>query len=318
MTQNLFIGIDISKARLDVAALPGELAWSVSNTEEGIQELVAKIRQLGSPKIVLMEATGGFERRPLVLLGAAGLPVTAINPRNARDFAKSIGLLAKTDRVDAKVLALFAQKIQPPCRPLPDEQTRALQDLIVRRRQMVDMLTAEQSRLAVVESAKVRREITQHIAWLKRRIHITDYDLDQTIKNSPAWQPKSDLLKTVPGVGPVTSSTLLALLPELGTLSNKQIAALGGVAPFNRDSGTMRGRRCVWGGRAAVRSVLYMATLAATRFNPTIRAFYQRLCKSGKLRKVALVAAMRKLLTILNAMVRDQSPWRATNVEILS
>lgn len=315
MTQDLFIGIDVSKARLDVAAVPGEHAWSVSNTDEGIQELMVKISQLGEPKIILMEATGGFERRPLALLGAAGLPVTAINPRNARDFAKSIGLLAKTDRVDAKVLALFAQKIQPPCRPLPDEQTRALQDLIVRRRQMVDMLTAEQSRLAIVESLKVRREITQHIAWLKKRIHITDYDLDQTIKNSPAWQPKSDLLKSVPGVGSVTSSTLLALLPELGTLTNKQIAALAGVAPFNRDSGTMRGRRCIGGGRAAVRNVLYMATLAATRFNPTIRAFYQRLCKLGKLRKVALVAAMRKLLTILNAMLRDNTPWRSSSVE---
>jgi transposase len=315
MTQDLFIGIDVSKARLDVAVLPGEHAWSVCNTEEGIQELIAKMSQLGSPKIVLMEATGGFERRPLVLLGAAGVPVTAINPRNARDFAKSLGLLAKTDRVDAKVLALFAQKIQPPCRPLPDEQTRALQDLVVRRRQMVDMLTAEQSRLAIVESAKVKREIAKHVAWLKKRIHITDYDLDQTIKRSPAWQPKCDLLKTTPGVGPVTSATLLALLPELGTLNNKQIAALVGVAPFNRDSGTMRGRRCIWGGRAAVRSVLYMATLAATRFNPTIRAFYQRLCKLGKLRKVALVAAMRKLLTILNAMVRDQTPWRSSNAE---
>jgi transposase len=318
MTQDLFIGIDVSKAKLDVAASPGEHSWTVSNTEEGIQELISKLRQLGTPKIILMEATGGFEPRPLVLLGAAGLPVTAINPRNARDFAKSIGLLAKTDRVDAKALALFAQKIQPPCRPLPDAETRALQDLIVRRRQMIDMLTAEQSRLAIVESAKVKREITQHIAWLKKRIHITDYDLDQTIKNSPAWQPKSDLLKTVPGVGPVTSSTLLALLPELGSLTNKQIAALGGVAPFNRDSGTLRGRRCIWGGRAAVRSVLYMATLAATPFNPTIRAFYQRLRNLGKLPKVALVAAMRKLLTILNAMVRDQTPWHSSNTEISS
>ena len=316
MTQDLFIGIDVSKARLDVAVSPGEHAWSVGNNEEGIQELITKIRELGTPKIVLMEATGGFERRPLALLGAAGLPVTAINPRNARDFAKSIGLLAKTDRVDAKVLALFAEKIRPPCRPLPDEQTRALQDLIVRRRQMVDMLTAEQSRLATVEVAKIRHELVEHIAWLKKHIHIADYDLDQTIKNSPAWQPKSDLLKTVPGVGAVTTSTLLALLPELGTLSNKQIASLAGLAPFNRDSGTMRGRRCIWGGRAAVRNVLYMATLAATRFNPTIRAFYQRLRKLGKLPKVALVAAMRKLLTILNAMLRDNTPWRSSSREI--
>lgn len=318
MTQDLFIGVDVSKAKLDIVVLPGEHAWSVNNTEDGIQELVARIRQLGTPKIVVMEASGGFERRPLALLGAAGLPVVAINPRNARDFAKSIGLLAKTDRVDAKALALFAQKIQPPCRPLPDEQTRALQDLIVRRRQMVDMLSAEQSRLDVAENPKVKREIKQHITWLKKRIHIAGYDLDQTIKNTPAWQPKADLLKTMPGVGPVTTSTLLALLPELGTLSHKQVAALVGIAPFARDSGTMQGRRCIWGGRAGVRSVLYMATLAATRFNPTIRAFYQRLCKLGKLRKVALVAAMRKLLTILNAMVRDQTPWRSTNMEISS
>jgi transposase len=183
---------------------------------------------------------------------------------------------------------------------------------------MVDMISAEQSRLAIVENPKVRRELVQHIAWLKKRIHIADYDLDQAIKNSPAWQPKSDLLKSVPGIGPVTTSTLLALLPELGALTNKQAAALVGVAPFNRDSGTMRGRRCIWGGRTSVRNVLYMATLAATRFNPTIRAFYQRLCKLGKLRKVALVAAMRKLLGILNAIVRDQTPWRSDNVEISS
>ena len=318
MTQDLFIGIDVSKATLDIAVSPGEHAWSVDNTEAGIEELIARLRHFGTPKIVLMEATGGFERRPLVMLGAAGLPVTAINPRNVRDFAKSIGLLAKTDRVDAKALAFFAEKIQPPCRPLPDAQTRALQDIIVRRRQMVDMLTAERNRLAIVENPKVKRELLQHIAWLKKRIHVVDHDLDTTIKNSPAWQPKSDLLKTVPGVGPVTTSTLLALLPELGTLTNKQVAALAGLAPFNRDSGTIRGRRCIWGGRASVRNVLYMATLAATRFNPTIRAFYQHLCKLGKLRKVALVAAMRKLLTILNAMVRDQTPWRSNNPEISS
>jgi transposase len=316
MTQDLFVGIDVAKARLDVAVLPGDHSWSVANSEDGIQELITKLQQLGSPKILLMEATGGLERRPLALLGAAGLPVTAINPRNARDFAKSIGLLAKTDKVDAKALALFAQKIQPPCRPLPDEDTRALQDLIVRRRQMLDMLTAEQNRLAAAESAKVRREITQHITWLKKRIHIVDYDIDQAIKNSPAWQPKSDLLKSVPGIGAITTATMLGHLPELGTLTNKQIAALVGVAPFNRDSGTLHGRRSIWGGRAAVRGVLYMATLAAIRFNPTIRAFYLRLRAAGKLAKVALVAAMRKLLTILNAMVRDQTPWRPTHAEI--
>jgi transposase len=196
--------------------------------------------------------------------------------------------------------------------------TRALQDLITRRRQMLDMLAAEQNRLPLVENPKVRREITSHIAWLKKRIHIVDYDLEQTIKNSPAWQPKSDLLRTVRGVGPVTTSTLLGRLPELGTLTNKQIAALVGVAPFNRDSGTVQGRRCIWGGRAEVRNVLYMATLAAIRFNPTIKAFYLRLRAAGKLPKVALVAAMRKLLTILNAMARDKTPWRPSQVEISS
>jgi transposase len=316
LTQDLFIGVDVSKATLEVVVLPGEHAFTVDNSEEGIHELVTKVSQLGIPKIILMEATGGLERRALALLGAAGFPVTAINPRNARDFAKSIGLLAKTDRVDAKALALFAQRNLPPCRPLPDQQTRALQDLIQRRRQMLDMLSAEQTRLPVVENPKVRREIQSHITWLKKRIHVVDYDIDQTIKNSPAWQPKADLLRSARGIGPVMASTLIGQLPELGKLSNKQIAALVGVAPFNRDSGTIRGRRCIWGGRADVRNVLYMATLAAIRFNPTIKAFYQRLRQAGKLPKVALVASMRKLLTILNAMVRDQQPWRASPAEI--
>ncbi len=316
MTQDLFIGIDVSKATLDIAVLPGELAWSVANNEEGVQELIAKISQLGVPRIILMEATGGFERRPLAWLGAAGLPVVAINPRNVRDFAKSIGLLAKTDKIDAKTLALFAQRNLPACRPLPDEQTRSLQDLIVRRRQMLDMLSAEQNRLPLVENPRVRREIRSHIAWLEKRIQNVDDDLDQAIKNSPAWQPKSDLLRSARGVGPVLASTLIAQLPELGSLTNKKIAALVGVAPFNRDSGPIRGRRCVWGGRADIRKVLYMATLAAIRFNPTIRAFYKRLCQAGKLRKVAITASMRKFITILNAMVRDKKPWCPSPVEI--
>jgi transposase len=316
LTQDLFIGVDVSKATLEVVVLPGEHAFSVDTSEEGIHELVTKVSQLGIPKIILMEATGGLERRALALLGAPGFPVTAINPRNARDFAKSIGLLAKTDRVDAKALALFAQRNLPPCRPLPDQQTRALQDLIQRRRQMLDMLSAEQTRLPVVENPKVRREIQSHITWLKKRIHVVDYDIDQTIKNSPAWQPKSDLLRTARGIAPVMASTLIGRLPELGKLTNKQIAALVAVAPFNRDSGTIRGRRCIWGGRADVRNVLYMATLAAIRFNPTIKAFYQRLRQAGKLPKVALVASMRNLLTILNAMVRDQQPWRSSPAEI--
>jgi transposase len=316
VTQELFVGIDISKARLDVAVLPGQQSWSVPNTDAGLEDLIGKLAQLGPPTIVLMEATGGLERRVLAALAAVKLPVIAINPRNARDFAKSIGRLAKTDRIDAGVLALFAHRVRPDCRQLPDEQTRELQDLISRRRQMVDMLTAEHSRLATIDTGKVRREITTHIEWLKKRIHIVDYDLDQAIKSSPAWHAKSDLLKSVPGVGRVTALTFLSHLPELGSLSHKQIAALVGVAPFNCDSGTVRGKRHVWGGRAAIRGVLYMATLSAIRFNPTLKAFYTRLRAVGKLPKVALVAAMRKLLTILNAIARDRRPWRSLPLEL--
>ena len=316
MDQDLFVGIDISKATLDVATLPAKQSWSLPNSDNGLKELIARLAQLGPPKIVLMEATGGLERRILALLASTGLPVIAINPRNIRDFAKSLGLLAKTDRIDAQVLALFAERIRPDCRPLPDEQTRALEDLIVRRRQMLDMLLAEQNRLATVENTKVRRDITSHIAWLQKRLQVVDSDLDQSIKNTPAWQHKTDLFKSIPGVGRVTALTFLGQLPELGSLSHKQIAALVGVAPFNRDSGSLRGQRRVWGGRAAIRSVLYMSTLTAIRFNPSIKAFYRRLRQAGKLPKVAIVAAMRKLLTILNAIARDQRPWRPAASEV--
>jgi transposase len=309
VAHEIFVGIDISKARLDVAVLPGAELWSVPNSDEGLDELLAKLQKVGPPTSVVMEATGGLERRILAALAAVGLPVVAINPRNARDFARSMGLVAKTDRIDARILALFAERIRPNCRPLPDEQTRELQDLISRRRQMVEMLVAEQNRLVSADSSKVRREIKTHIDWLKKRINIVDYDLDQSIKNSDAWQAKTDLLKSVPGVGRVTALTFLTQLPELGTLSHKQIAALVGVAPFNWDSGTLRGKRRVWGGRAGIRSVLYMATLAAIRFNPPLKAFYGRLREAGKLPKVALVAAMRKLLTILNAIARTKRPW---------
>lgn len=316
MTQEIFVGIDISKARLDLAILPAEQSWSVPNSGDGIKELIAKLAEIGPPTTVLMEATGGLEKSVLAALAAVGLPVLAVNPRNVRDFAKALGKLAKTDRIDARVLALFAQRVRPTCRPLPDEQTRMLQDLISRRRQMLDMLSAEQSRLSTVDTTKVRREIISHINWLKKRIHIIDYDLDQAIKDSPAWQAKSDLLKTAPGVGRVTALTLLSLLPELGSLSHKKIAALVGVAPFNCDSGNFRGKRRVWGGRAPIRGVLYMATLTAIRFNPSIKTFYQRLRAAGKLPKVALVAAMRKLLTILNPMALHNRPWSSSPSEI--
>jgi transposase len=309
VSQELFIGVDVSKATLDVAVLPTKDSWSVPNTEQGINDLVERLRQLPAPTLVLMEATGGLERQALATIAAAGFPTLAINPRNVRDFAKSLGVLAKTDAIDAHVLALFADRIRPQCRPLPDEDTQALEALLVRRRQVVEMITAEKNRLGVTPSRRVKKDISEHIDWLQRQLRITDRDLDRTIKNTPLWKEKVDLLKTVPGVGRVMIATILSQLPELGALDRKQIAALVGVAPFNRDSGTLRGRRSIWGGRASVRGVLYMSTLAATRFNPTIRTFYERLRATGKLPKVALVACMRKLLTILNAMLRARTPW---------
>jgi len=309
MSEELFVGIDVSKATLDIAILPTKESWSVPNTENGIGELVDRLRQLPAPTLVLMEATGGLERQALATIAAAGLPAMAINPRNVRDFAKSVGLLAKTDAIDAHVLALFADRIRPQWRPLPDQDTQALEALLLRRRQVVDMITAEKNRLGATPSIRVKKDISEHINWLERQLRITDRDLDKTIKNTPVWKETVDLLKSVPGVGRVMIATLLSQLPELGTLDRKQIAALVGVAPFNRDSGTLRGRRSIWGGRASVRGVLYMSTLAATRCNPAIRAFYERLRAAGKLPKVALVACMRKLLTILNAMLRGRTAW---------
>jgi transposase len=310
--QEVFIGIDVSKATLDVASSTGEF-WSVPNSDQGAQALVAKLAPF-RPVLVLMEATGGLERQPLAILATAGLPAMAVNPRNVRDFAKSLGLVAKTDRIDAKVLALFADRIRPQWRPLPDEQTQVLQDLITRRRQVLDMISAERSRLSTARGI-VKREIRIHIEWLSKRLQATDHDLDQAIKQSEVWRQKADLLKTVPGVGRVTALTLLSHLPELGILDNKKIAALVGVAPFNRDSGNQRGRRIIWGGRASVRAVLYMASLSAVRRNPQIRPFYERLRAAGKCPMLALIASMRKLLTILNAILRDSSPWLSSTTE---
>jgi transposase len=311
--QTTYVGIDVSKARLDVAVASGGETFSVPNDDEGITKLVTEVREL-RPALVLLEATGGLERRALARLVTAGLPAMAVNPRNVRDFAKSLGKLAKTDRIDALVLARFAEAVRPEWRPMPDEQTQGLQAHLTRRRQLVEMITAEKNRLFAVEERDIRRQIKTHIEWLEKQLNINEYDLDQAVKNTPAWQEKADLLKSVPGVGRVTANTMLALLPELGTLDRKKIAALVGVAPFNRDSGTLRGHRSVWGGRAAVRSVLYMAALTATRCNPTLRALHQRLKAAGKRPKVALVACMRKLLTILNAMLRSRSPWRSPEV----
>jgi transposase len=304
-----FIGIDVSKATLDVHTLPGEEAWSTPNDEKSIAVLVARLAAL-KPNLIVLEATGGLERRILAALLASKLPAVAVNPRQVRDFAKATGQLAKTDSLDARVLALFADRIRPPVRPARDEETQELDALIVRRRQVVDMITAEKNRLAASPPSKrVVQAIRRTITWLKKQLDEVDTDLDKAIRNSSAWKDKDDLLRSVPGVGKVLSRTLLAQAPELGTLGRKQIAALIGLAPLNRDSGAQRGRRCIWGGRAQVRQVLYMSVLAAVRFNPVIAAFHTRLIASGKCHMVALVACMRKLLTILNAMLRSNTSW---------
>jgi len=303
----VFIGIDVSKARLDVAIRPSGEKLSVSNDEAGIQTLVNRLSEL-KPALIVLEATGGLERNITGALGSAPLPVVVVNPRQVRDFAKATGQLAKTDRIDALVLAHFAEAMRPPLRPLPDEVSLELRALIARRRQLIEMMVAERNRLSGA-SRSVKKRIDAHIRWLEAELGRADKDLDQAIRQSPIWHEHEDLLKSVPGIGPIVSRTLLAELPELGTLNRKQIAALAGVAPFNRDSGTFRGRRGIWGGRATVRAALYMAALVASRRNSVIRDFYKRLRDKGKAPKVALVACMRKLLTILNAMIKHKTRW---------
>ena len=305
-----FVGIDVSKAQVDVAVRPTGQRWVVSYDETGIKELVSQMVDLG-PAMVLLEATGGLELPLVAALAAAALPVVVVNPRQVRDFARATGMLAKTDALDAAVLAHFADAIRPEVRPLRDAESQVLNSLTARRHQVLTMLVSEKNRLGTAISA-VRPRIEAHIAWLEQELSDLDKELRQSLRRSPVWREKDDLLRTVPGVGEQLSLTLLADLPELGTLDRRQIAALVGVAPFNRDSGTLRGRRAVWGGRSRVRGVLYMGTLTATRFNPVIRDFYQRLLAAGKAKKVALVACMRKLLTILNAMVKNNSTWRGS------
>jgi transposase len=302
------VGIDVAKDRLDVAQRPGTEAWGVTNDERGIADLVARLKAL-RPTLVVLEATGGIELPVVGALAAAGLPVVVVNPRQVREFARATGRLAKTDAIDAQVLARFAEAVRPALRPLPDAATHQLSSLVARRRQVIVMLTAEKNRLRTAAPV-VRDHIKEHIVWLERSLSDLDRELGQVIHSSDIWRAQDNLLQSAPGVGPVLSTTLLAELPELGSLNRKEIAALVGVAPLNRDSGTLRGRRTVWGGRSQVRTALYMAALAATRFNPVIRAFYQRLETAGKPKKVALTACMRKLLTILNAMMRHQIPWQ--------
>ena len=312
MSIPVFVGIDVSKAQVDVALRP-EGRFSAPNDESGIAQIIERLSAV-PPALVVVEATGGFEMPLAGALAAAGLPVVVVNPRHVRDFAKAAGKLAKTDALDAQTLAHFAEVMRPEPRPLPDEQTQTLAAILTRRRQLVEMLTAEKNRLASARKP-VRKSLRTHIAWLERELTQRDSDLAHAIRESPVWREKDDLLRSMPGVGPVLTTTLLADLPELGTLTGKQIAALVGVAPLNRDSGTLRGKRTVWGGRAQVRAALYMAALVASRFNPVIRAFYQRLCAAGKAKKVALTACMRKLLMILNAMLKHRTPWRTELVQ---
>jgi len=303
----VFIGIDVSKDRLDLALRPTGERWTSPNTERGIRMVCRRLRTC-APALIVLEATGGLELPLTGALAAAELPVVVVNPRHVRDFAKATGRLAKTDAIDAAVLAQFAEAVRPPLRPLPNAATQALSALLLRRRQLIAMLTAEKNRLGLAPTP-VRKGITGHIRWLEGRLADLDEALAHTIRESPIWREKNDLLQSTPGVGPVLARTLLGSLPELGILTRQQIAALVGVAPLNRDSGRFRGTRRVWGGRAHVRAALYMSALVATRFNPVIRVFYQRLCAAGKIKKVALTACMRKLLTILNAMLKHQTPW---------
>ena len=303
----VFVGIDVSKAQLDVALRPTEDHWHVSNDEVGILGLVERLQAV-QPTLIVLEATGGLEVPVAGALAEAGLPVVVVNPRHARDFAKATGRLAKTDPLDAQGLAHFAEAVRPTPRPLPDAQAQALSALLTRRRQLVQMLTAERRRLQTAPQP-IRADIQAHIAWLERRLVRTDADLAAGIRSSPLWRTKDEILQSTPGVGPVLSRTLVAELPELGLLNRQEIAALIGVAPLNRDSGPVRGKRAVWGGRAHVRAVLYMSTLAAVRHNSVLKAFYERLRAVGKAPKVALTACMRKLLTILNAMLKHQTPW---------
>ncbi|CAN5894799.1 IS110 family transposase [soil metagenome] len=307
----MFVGIDVAKAELVVSIVPLAERFSVANDERGVRTLTERLRAIG-PTLIVLEATGGYELLGVAALAAAALPVVVVNPRQVRDFAKATGQLAKTDRIDADILARFADVVRPAVRAIADAEAQELDALLTRRRQLLEMLQAERNRTGQVfgkGKRLVKKSLKSHIAYLERELRMTDTDLGEMIKASPIWRERDELLQSVPGVGPVLSRTLLADLPELGRLSRREIAKLVGVAPLSRDSGTMRGRRFVQGERAPVRAVLYMAALVATKRNAVIRAFYLRLVAAGKPKTLALVACMRKLLTILNVMVRTAQRW---------
>lgn len=303
-----FVGIDVSKSTLDVCIEPSVQTLHVAYDEAGISQIVGRLKEI-SPTLIVIEATGGLEVRIATELASKGLHVAVINPRQARDFAKATGQLAKTDQVDAAVLAAFAKAIRPQVRPLKDANTRALSDMVSRRRQLIDIRVQETLRLGTAASKPLQKSLKQHIAWLDKRIAEVDSDLTKQLRESDVWRTKDDLLRGIPGVGAVTTRTMLAKCPELGTLNRREIAALTGVAPLANDSGKHRGKRFIWGGRADVRAVLYMAAVSAIRCNNTIKAFAERLKKSGKPAKVVIVACMRKLLTIMNSMLKNNAPW---------
>ena len=308
MEEAVCIGVDVAKSTLDVAVTDSEEARQFANDDKGISQAVSYIAGF-RPAMIILEATGNLELPLAAALQADRMPVVVINPRQVRDFARATGALAKTDTMDARILALFGARVKPEIRPLPDKNARDMRSLLTRRRQLVEMLTSEHNRLFQTRE-DISLGVEAHIKWLEEALSDINDDLERRIKRSPSWLEKDNLLKSVPGIGKVVSSTILIDLPELGSLNRRKIAALVGVAPLNRDSGTMRGRRTVWGGRAKLRSTLYMAALVASRCNPIIAAFYQRLVNAGKAKKVALVACMRKLLTILNAMMRTMTAWQ--------
>ncbi len=307
MTVPTFVGIDVSKDQLDIAVEPQGLSFSLAYTDSDLSSLVVRLTEL-CPKIILFEATGGYEKRLYAALLQAGLSAHRINPRQVRDFARATGILAKTDRIDARVLVEYARKINPEVRPLPSIELDELTSLMTRRRQIVEMIVMEQNRLHTA-AKRIKPNIEATIAWLKKQLASIDKDLDEFIEQNPILKRREEIIRSLPGVGPVVTRSLIAYLPELGTLPQKKIAALVGVAPLNRDSGKLRGKRIIWGGRGHLRSLLYMAALVGVRHNPILRSFYDKLLQAGKAKKVALTACMRKILVTLNAMIRKDTLW---------
>jgi len=307
--ENLYVGIDVSKDRLDVHVHPINEAFSCARNAQGLDDLVARLKDLALDRVAV-EATGGFERVVIAALGAAGLPVVIVNPAQVRSFARALGQRAKTDPIDAQVIAHFAAATRPDLRPLPDATSQLLADLVARRRQIIQMKTAEQQRLARVTIKRVQKSISRLIKALEKELVSVDQDIDDTLKSSPVWREKEALMTSVPGVGDITARTLIAELPELGRLNRREIASLVGVAPYTRQSGKWRGKSFISGGRASVRSSLFMAALVAMRYNPPLKVFYQRLLDNGKAKKIAIIAVARKLLTILNAILRTKTPWQ--------